>query len=226
MDYTYAYLLGTLPYLLIWLVLFLRRGDCRKEMLLISILFGLAAVITAPLHLATWWRPLTISGTDIGIEDFLFGFATSGIAAVAYEELFRKRLRRSAKRTIAQGGVFYLASFALLFYFLTHVLMLNAFYAVLISYTIGLASLFWYRRDLIYSSFMSGLILLVLSTILYWLIFIPYPEVIERFWLLSGAWYHTLVLGIPIEEYIFFFLTGAFIGPLYEFVTDRRYVSL
>ena len=104
MDYIYFYLCGTIVYVLVWLVLFLKRPDLRKEMLVMSVLFGIGALVTAKLYLADWWRPATVTGTAVGIEDFLFGFSAAGIAAVCYEELFRKRLRRDRRLQMGLGG--------------------------------------------------------------------------------------------------------------------------
>lgn len=84
MSYQYSYLIGDLILLAIWLVLFLWRKDTRKEMAIISLLFGFLGTVVTLIYLMDWWHPLTITGTRIGIEDFIFGFSTAGIAAVVY----------------------------------------------------------------------------------------------------------------------------------------------
>ncbi|MDB5245173.1 MAG: Membrane protein [Parcubacteria group bacterium] len=224
MNEIYFYLVGSLIYFIIWIVLFLKRPDLRKEILVVSFLFGFAGLITAPIHLATWWHPLTITRTSVGIEDFIFGFSASGIAAVLYEEIYRKRLAPANKHTLAKGGLFFLIAFALLFFFFVYTVGLNAFYALLYSYLIGIGCIAFYRRDLMYSSFSSGLLMLFLSVGVYALLLYLFPNAIRDFWYLSGTWYQQLLFGIPVEEYLFFFLTGAFIGPLYEFVTDSQYI--
>ena len=45
MNYQYSYLIGDLTLLIIWLALFFWRKDIRKEMLFISLIFGLAGLI-------------------------------------------------------------------------------------------------------------------------------------------------------------------------------------
>ncbi len=78
------------------------------------------------------------------------------------------------------------------------------------------------RRDLLINSLVSGTLLLVLGIGIYLLLFLLYPDYIARFWFLPDVWFAKLFLGIPIAEYIWYFLTGAFIGPLYEFVEGLR----
>src|SRR5205814_3685106 len=43
-------------------------------------------------------RPLSINGTRVGIEFFILGFSNGGIAAVIYEEFFKKRIYRPKLR--------------------------------------------------------------------------------------------------------------------------------
>jgi hypothetical protein len=47
---------------------------------------------------------------------------------------------------------------------------------------------------------------------------------IFEFWQLPKAWYSALILRIPAAEYIWYFLLGAFIGPLYEYWQQGRLV--
>lgn len=93
MSYQYTYLILDLCFFIVWLFLFFWRKDTRKEMLVMSCLFGAVGVVTAFVYTKDWWQPLTIAGTVVGIEDFLFGAMIGGISAVIYEELFKKRLR-------------------------------------------------------------------------------------------------------------------------------------
>mgnify|MGYP000515945139 CR=1 FL=1 len=46
MAYEYSYLILGLVFFVIWLFLFLFRKDTRKEMLIMSILFGIAGILT------------------------------------------------------------------------------------------------------------------------------------------------------------------------------------
>lgn len=44
-----------------------------------------------------WWLPHNITGTKVGIEDFIMGFTAGGIMTVAYEVIFLKRYIKSKR---------------------------------------------------------------------------------------------------------------------------------
>ena len=61
---------------------------------MMSLLFGFGGIVSEQTHTQDWWQPLTLTGTRIGVEDFLIGFAIGGIAAVIYAEAYRKKVSR------------------------------------------------------------------------------------------------------------------------------------
>mgnify|MGYP001603403606 CR=1 FL=1 len=77
-SYAYTYIIGSIVSIIIWLALFTIRKDTRKEMIIISIIFGIGGIFSELVYIQDWWRPLTITRTPIGLEDFLFGFAMGG----------------------------------------------------------------------------------------------------------------------------------------------------
>ena len=105
-SYQYTYLIGSLIALTIWTFFFIHRKDTRREMLTLSIIFGITGILAEYLYTIDWWKPLTITGTRIGIEDFLFGFSCGGVFGVAYEYFFKKKIKikrqkNENKRTLA-----------------------------------------------------------------------------------------------------------------------------
>ncbi len=97
-GYQYTYIIGNLILLAIWAFFFIRRKDTRKEMLTISLIFGFVGPLAEAIYIKDWWQPLTITGTRIGIEDFLFGFLIGGIISIIYEHLFQKRIKGKVER--------------------------------------------------------------------------------------------------------------------------------
>ena len=97
-NYQYAYLLGSLLFLPIWLILFHKRKDLRKKMLVMSFLLGFVGPITEPFFIKDYWKPFTVTNTSVGIEDYIFVFLFSGIACVLYEEIFGKRISSRKNR--------------------------------------------------------------------------------------------------------------------------------
>src|SRR3989338_3480777 len=94
----YFYLIWTGIVFLLWLTLFYFRKDVRKEMIILSFLFGIAGVFSELIYVIDWWRPLTITGTLVGIEDFFIGAFIGGIGAVLYEEVYGMKLKRKKGR--------------------------------------------------------------------------------------------------------------------------------
>ena len=223
----FFYLIWVLIFLLIWLFLFFRRKDTRREMFLVSLLFGVGGVACEKTNIQDWWQPLTITGTRIGIEDFLIGFAIGGIAAVIYEEIYHKRLREKQEKSVAPSDPgFHLLIFPLLYLTLFFLLEVGSFYSAVIAYGLCLGYILLTRKDLIKDSFLSGIWMLFIGISIYFILFQIYPNFIKQFWYLRENWYSKLLWGIPIGEYIFYFFTGAYIGPLYEFLKKRRLVAM
>lgn len=99
LDQRYAYFFGSTLFLIIWLILYINRKDTKTEMLAVSAFVAVGSLVTAYLFWTVdWWRPLTITNTRVGIEDLILGFANGGIAAVIYEEVFRRRLYKREKK--------------------------------------------------------------------------------------------------------------------------------
>ncbi|MDP1729395.1 MAG: lycopene cyclase domain-containing protein [archaeon] len=229
MNYQYSYLLGDAVLLIIWFALFFWRKNIRKEMIIISSLFGVAGIIAQFVYTADWWHPLTITNTLVGIEDFIFGFSVGGIASIIYEEVFKKRIRlrkASKKRELQEDKNFFLIglSLAVIFFISFYFLKINSFYSSILAFAIPLIYMWLKRKDLIYDSLASGFLLMLVS----FLAFII-PEFITPGWVQS-AWYlenlsGIIILKAPLEDIIWFFLAGAFIGPLYEFWKEGKLVK-
>ena len=76
-------------FLFFWFILFF-YNDKKKRMLNISIIFGFVGIIMESFYIIDWWHPLTIFGTKVGVEDFIFGFTLAGISSAAYYVILKK----------------------------------------------------------------------------------------------------------------------------------------
>lgn len=219
----YFYLIWTAIFLIVWLALFYVRKDTRNEMIVISGMFGLGGVAAEKTNIIDWWQPLTITGTRIGIEDFVIGFAIGGVAAVVYEVFYHQRFIQGRSRAIKRtDSGFFLLLFPLLYLTFFYLLELGSFYSVLAACLICIGYLFLTRKDLVVDSLMSGLLMLFIGFAIYALLFLVHPTYIQDFWYLPDVWYAKLILGIPIAEYAWYFFIGAYIGPLYEFLLHKK----
>lgn len=218
MDYTFGYLLGDTALFLVWLILFLWRKDVRKEMLFLSIVFGILGLILGFVYTIDWWHPLTLTHTIIGIEDFILGFVAGGVGGVIYEEIFKKKLKpRNFKKN--KSGLSFIPIILIglvFFYFFFYFLKISSFYASLLGLFILTIFILIKRKDLIQDSLVSGFLLAIVS-----LIFYIIPELLMPGWIASSWYFENLsgitFLKVPIEDILWFFFSGCFIGPLYEF---------
>lgn len=87
----YAYLTGSLYFLAIWFLLFQKWPNRRKHMLVVGVVFLWIGIFAEYFWWTRdWWRPMTITGTRIGIEDFIMSFTHSAIAILVYKYFFNK----------------------------------------------------------------------------------------------------------------------------------------
>lgn len=223
LPYHYTYFVWTIVFFIPWIILFLLRKDLRKEIIVMSVLVALGSVFTAYLWWTVdWWHPQTITGTRVGIEDFLLGFSNGGIAVVIYEELFKKRLYRRKKDHSHNIGaaviaIFFLFVIAVLFYLLHFTSFLASSFAMLLV----TGCLVFFRKDLILTSFLNGILMTLVVFPMYYFLMIFSPGWIASTWLfqhLSGI----LITGIPLEDLAFYFLLGLCAAPFYEYWQGLR----
>jgi hypothetical protein len=212
----YAYLTGTLMFMIPWVLFYLLRKDLRKEMLFMSVAVAIGSIVTSYFWWTKdWWRPMTITSTVVGIEDLILGFSNGGIAAVAYEEIYKKRCYRREKGSAQYEALSVILTLAFSTSFIFWGLKLTSFTASSIAMILSGVFLIYIRKDLLIDALVSGFIMVLISTPVYLILIFISPNLIENTYLfkyLSGL----RILGIPIEELIFYFLFGFIIGPLYE----------
>jgi hypothetical protein len=225
----YAYLVGTLLLLVIWVYFYFRRKDTRKEMLLISLIFlftGFADVF----YLKDWWHPQTVTGTVPGIESFLFAFSYPGIVAVLYEQFFRKKLRieklKKGKKKIKNIKFTLLFLIVIFFIFVGYYIFnLNTWQATLLSLILGTLFIWIERRDLIIDSIYSGILALVIVIPVFAFVEFLFPGAIRDAWLFENV-PEIIIFYVPIDDFIYYLVVGAFIGPLYEYWQEAKLVNL
>jgi len=226
LNFKYAYLIGAIIFLIPWVILFFFRKDYRKEMIFMSLVIGIGSLVTAYLWWTIdWWRPETITNTRVGIEDFLLGFSNGGIAAVLYGAIYKKRLSRLIKKTNDTGAF----NICLIFFFIIASLFwglnITSFWASTIAMIIVAIYILYTRRDLFLNALVSGILMVIVSLPFYYVFIWLFPGFIHKTWMsqyLSGI----IIIGIPLEDLIFYFLFGLTIGPFYEYWQNKRLVSI
>lgn len=228
-SYTYSYLLLGLLFLVFWTSLFIWRKDTRKAMLVMSTIFGIAGLLVEPIYVQDWWKPITITNTLIGFEDFLFGFVIGGIAAVIYEDIFKKKMkiRKKTKKITERENMHFftlIIVFGILFFSSFLIFNLNTLYSSLIAFLPLIGFIYYKRKDLILDSIFSGALLTILSFIIYSILNLITPGWVQKFWYFKNV-PPIIIFGVPIDDIIWYFLAGAFIAPLYEYWLEGKLIN-
>lgn len=211
----YVYLIATIPLSIVWIFIFLYRRDLRKEMMAMSIIIGIASVITCYIWWTDdWWYPVTLTGTKVGIEEFILGFATGGIMASIYEFIFRKTLYRkvAVSKHLALSTIVFLV---LLTEAGRKFFSLSTFWASTIAMIVTASIMLIIRKDLVLNSIVSAVSMMIISGLFYLCLILLSPEWVDLTYKypLSGI----RLYGIPVEEFVFWFLAGFLFGPFYEY---------
>lgn len=211
----YVYLLAIAPIFLIWVCLYGIRKDQRLEMLHVGVLIGFLSVVTSYLWWTTdWWTPPTLFGTTVGIEDFLLGFLTGGIMSCGFEILNKHydfkhnhtHTHVKAWLVVALVGI----TMSVLFW----IFGLESAISCFLSLCVGIIATLMFRPDLWKIAIGSGMVTLVASIPFYYFVSL-YPAWVEAtypFEVMTGI----RIAGLPLEEFIFWFLAGCLFGPFYE----------
>jgi hypothetical protein len=227
-SYQYTYLLMGVIFAVLWAILFIWRKDTRKEMLLMSGIFGFAGPIADLLYTIDWWNPLTLSGTRIGFEAFFVGFVIGGVSAVIYEDIFKKRVKirkiSKVEDEIKNLNFGLFIGLALVLFFSLFFFGLNSFQSTILSLLIPTLIIWYKRKDLILDSIFTGIILVFVASTVYTILEFLTPGWIQSFWLFENV-PNIIILNLPIDDIIWYFLAGMFIGPLYEYWQKAKLIN-
>lgn len=221
----YAYLIGVSLIALLWIVLYLYRKDVRKEMLIMSsIVFVFGEMMQYFVWTKDWWQPKTLTGTILGIEDFLGLFGAGGVAAVIYEELFQKKL--GGLKDKSRFSIYY-ALILLVLFASSHgisslIFGLHPWVAWVIATIIPIIFIYFLRPDLILGSVATGIIWVVFSFIGYPILYLIHPAFLSEWFMLNNLTGIIFFNFLPLEDIIWWMTFGMFIGPLYKFITNAK----
>jgi hypothetical protein len=210
----YAYLLYGLTFLIPWLVVWILRRDLRLEL-------AVSSLVTAPLgplferwYHADYWKPELLGRGAVGFEDLLFGFGVGGLGAVAYEAITgRTRVARYGWR----NPIFFFAVFV--FGLAAHAIAVPTVNSIHVSmgvFLVAAALMVIPRRDLVPVALVSGAAVAAFMILNYQVVLFFHPTLFEDFWMLSNL-SGRFLLRVPIEEPLWGFLWGAFIGCAWKY---------
>lgn len=228
LDFQHAYLAMTIPFLVLWLGLFLRSRKTRREQLLMSILLVPIGIASELIYFRDYWLPrsvasFTLFGVPVLLEDALFAFAIGGIAAVIYEVLARRHLRRrrGGKRHSVALFALLAAAVMLALWFAG----VNSIYATSIGAVLMALLIIIRRHDLLRDSFFSGLMVMATMFWAYSLLLGTAAngrELLLQAGLLDDIPTSANLLGVPLTELLWGFAFGMMAGPAYEYLRNYR----
>lgn len=225
-DLRYAYFSMNLFFLFFWLILFIWKKNIRKEMLIISIIFAFIGPFSEIIYIQDWWHPLTSTNTGGVFEAFFYGFVVGGIASVIYEDIFKKRIKiykvSKIKKTQKNFNFFvilFLSAIILLGSF--YILKLNSLIASIFALLIPTIIIWIKRKDLILNSLASGVLLVIVVSLVYFIVEFLTPNWIQAFWYFKNT-PNIILFGLPLDDVIWYFLFGLFVGPLYEYWQESK----
>lgn len=223
-----AYFMLTIPFMIIWVLLYVFNKRTRKEQLMMSLMLIPLGTLTEILYFQDYWRPLSILQVNIGpiwllLEDFLFVFAISGIGAVMYEILFHKRIAKKKKNFHKKYGLFTIIIISILLTLALFYLGINSIFATTIGFAVFALLIILQRRDLLADSLLSGLCVMLTLFVAYTIFYnfiTNTEEIVKQQWLLYGTPLDKRIFNIPFTELIWGFSAGMFVGPLYAFIKN------
>lgn len=210
----YAYLLYGLTFLVPWIAVWIWRSDLRVELAVSSLATAPLGPIFERWYHVDYWKPSVLGPLPVGVEDLLFGFGVGGLGAVAYEVLAgRGRVGRYGRR----NPIFFLAIFV--FGLAAHALAVPAVNSIHVSMAVFLIAtgLMLIRRpDLAACAAVSGAAVAAFMILNYQIVLVFHPTLFEDFWFLSNL-SGKFILRVPIEEPLWGFFWGGFIGCAWKY---------
>lgn len=228
-NWIYAYLVLSAALFGVWLILYVLRGDLRREVLWVSLgtmLLGL----TEPLFVPEYWNPPTLwdlaRRTGFDLESLLFSFAIGGIVFSAYHVIFAAGPSESIAHERGHPRHRYHALAVLsapaLFGILWALTPLNPIYDAAIALVAGFFATLYCRPDLWSKMLVSGVLFFLLYCALFSLTFSGYVTAVWNLKAVSGL----RLLGVPLEELMFAFTFGLYWSSMYEHLAWRRSRSI
>jgi hypothetical protein len=214
----YTFLLISVGLLPLWVFIFTVRKDLRKKILLSGFIGGFVGIISEFWYFTDYWRPPQIINGIPQLEDYLFGFLVTGISVSIYDLVFSritdKEEKPHKKLTLL---LFFIGLVSLLVF--NNFLNINSILVSSLTFNTLALVMIYFRRDLLKRAVGTGLLLVIVITPIYVLLFDwVAPEYWAKYWLLAGNSFGITILGnVPLTELLWYFSWGFLGGIIYDF---------
>lgn len=199
----YAYLILSLLYLSVWVVVF-SKSPFKRAMIKVGLVGGLMGMVAEVWYFRDYWRPPTLFGEAVpGIEDYLIGFAMFGVGGYIYSSFTKREIdyERFAPTRYREFFWIFITAIGSLTVFSMGFNIHSGYVTFL---TFFLLSVFiWFQRpDLIRVSLISGAATGAISLLIYFINFnLLFPHFWDQYGLLDDKPLLGLrILNIPLSE--------------------------
>lgn len=170
-----------------------------------------------------YWYPDSLFGLmkvyGVGVESFFFLFVMSGISAVAYQFLNKKKKVKLASSKRRHLGFLFLV---IVTYIISSILSPeNSVYYLMLAGAAGAILTGFYRPDLRQQILASAFLFSFIYFVVFVVINLVFKGWVQEFYHLKNTW-GILVLGVPLEEIGVAFFAGSFWSTIYEYTKSYR----
>ena len=223
----YDFLVLALACLVPSAIVYARRPDLRGPMRRMA-LASLPFALTERLFYRTYWTPQflgdLIAVLGFGVEDVLFVVGLAGFTSTAYPFALGRRLAPDPRGRPSAGAAVGLLLAVLGGAVAAHALGVPMIYACLGAMAVGVCALVARRPELARPAIVGG----ALSTVVYGGICLVYgaalPGVFARVWH-TERFFARFVAGVPLEEFLYGFASGAIATVFLPTVLGLRFVD-
>lgn len=198
---------------------FLRR-DLIREMVLAGLL-SLPILLLKPLISSNF---IQVANNNGGlwlflIEKIIISFSFGALASSVYEIFFHKKI--TPLKHPLRKKLLWLIVGPVLFVVLVILFNQNLALSLTIGLVVNIIIVLIIRTDLIWDAIFSGFSMGLLYFIIFAVSYRGFPGDIHNLWF-SNTTVGITAFSLPIEELLIVFLFGAFFGPLYIALKDRK----
>lgn len=219
----HLYFLTAIIFSILWLILFIVNKNNRKQMFLIGLICMLGGSFTEQMHFTDWWHPNFIFNSFFTVEDILFGFTAGGVISATYSILssyFKDGFILSFNfiNKIITTIAFLFSVFGLFYIF--HI---SSFLSSIIAFLIPIIIVGIHNIKSLIPMFFTGIFMLTFTIAGYLFLIYINPNFVKETYLLDHL-SRILILGIPIEELIWFFFAGMGISAFQKIIWNNHLI--
>lgn len=222
----FTYLFGASLFIIPWIVFYLYRKDLRPMLFQLGGLCIVLGVLAEYLWWTKdWWQPQTITNTVVGVEDVILAFFSLGVASSLYLVLAKKKWhisKNSSWNKLLFSGII---TGNLVLFWLLFAGGVNSFVATTITFALATTMFVLVKPELILPTILSGILMVLVVIPVYLAMIAVTPNFVQETWLTHNliGWHP---LGVPIEDFVFYFVGGALSFSAYPFLTNAKLAKL